>query len=278
MEYREFQAKNPLLSRYVKAYTSSMGLLEEAGSKLVTRTIPTYLTQLYFEFYGDLSERDSGGGRDRVNKGGYVNCGLGSWMDIYQLESTRKRRAVKNFKVDLYPHAMFEVFALSPGELAGVEYSIADVWGAAEASLLYEEMEAAPHGAAMVEVFERYLLQRLLKGSVQEEKMVPYLLGRHPSLHALSCETGYSERWLQKKYREFFGLSFKQLQSNKRFLQALDVVKRSVDRPELRLTALALDHGYFDQAHFIKEFRRFTGMTPSQFRKSPDLMGVDFFW
>lgn len=278
MKYREFQPENPVLSRYVKSYTSSIGTLEEAGSKLVTRAIPTYLTQIYFEFYGDLSERDSGRGRDRVKKGSYVNCGLGSWMDIYQLESTRKQRAVKNFKVDLYPHAMFEIFAISPGELAGVEYAIADVWGAAEASLLYEELEAAPHGAAMVEVFERYLLRRLLKGPAQGEMMVPYLLGHHPSLHALSSETGYSERWLQKKYRELFGLSFKQLQGNKRFLLALDAVKRSVGRPEPRLTALALDHGYFDQAHFIKEFRRFTGMTPSQYRKSPHLMGINFFW
>jgi AraC-like DNA-binding protein len=31
------------------------------------------------------------------------------------------------------------------------------------------------------------------------------------------------------------------------------------------LTGLAYDCGYFDQAHFIKEFRAFTGKTPSAY-------------
>jgi AraC-like DNA-binding protein len=213
-----------------------------------------------------------------VNKGSYVNCGLGSWMDIYQLESKRQQRRVKNFKVDFYPHAMFEIFAISPKELAGAEYSVTDVWGATDASLMVEELEASPNGKAMVDVFERYLLQRLLKGNVHNGMMEPHLLQYHTSLGALSRETGYSERWLQKKYRECFGLTFKQLQSNIRFLQALQALKRSVGRPEHRLTELALDHGYFDQAHFIKEFRRFTGMTPSKYRNVPHLTGVNFFW
>jgi AraC-like DNA-binding protein len=278
MEYRQFLPQNPVLTRYIKSYATSMGMLEEAQSKFITRAIPTYLTQFYFEFYGDLSERDGIQGRDRIAKGSYVNCGLGNWMDIYQLESPQKQRKVKNFKVDLYPHAMFEIFAISPWELEGAEYPVTDIWGAIDASLMYEELEASPHGRAMVDVFERYLLQRLLKGATQEEVMAPHLLQRHASLDALSRETGYSERWLQKKYREYFGLSFKQLQNNKRFLRALDALKRSVGQPEQRLTELALDHGYFDQAHFIKEFRRFTGMTPSQYRNAPHLSEVNFFW
>ncbi|HEV8069560.1 MAG TPA: helix-turn-helix domain-containing protein [Planctomycetaceae bacterium] len=35
---------------------------------------------------------------------------------------------------------------------------------------------------------------------------------------------------------------------------------------ETELTGLAHDCGYFDQAHFIKEFRAFTGKTPSDTR------------
>jgi AraC-like DNA-binding protein len=35
--------------------------------------------------------------------------------------------------------------------------------------------------------------------------------------------------------------------------------------PETDLTGLAYQCGYFDQAHFIKEFRAFTGKTPSEY-------------
>jgi len=41
-----------------------------------------------------------------------------------------------------------------------------------------------------------------------------------------------------------------------------------VGKDEKSLTALAYDFGYFDQSHFIKDFKLFTGKTPSGFFKS----------
>jgi AraC-like DNA-binding protein len=39
--------------------------------------------------------------------------------------------------------------------------------------------------------------------------------------------------------------------------------------PATNLTEAALTAGYFDQAHFIKDFRSFTGQSPQEFFKSP---------
>lgn len=278
MEYRQIQPQHPSLTRYIHSYTSSIGSIEEAESKYITRAFPSFLTHIYFEFHGGLSERDSGTGRSAINRGCLINCGIGSWMDIYQLESSVAKREIKNFKVDLYPHAIFEIFHVSPKELVGTEYSIEDLCGASETSRLYEKLEAAPNGMGMVEIFESYLLHRLLKGPGKIETMAPHLLRRYNNLRALSHKTGYSERWLQKKYREIFGLSFKQLQTNQRFLQTLSALNRSLDKPQVSLSELALAQGYFDQAHFIKEFRRFTGLTPSQYRNAAHLNRSNFFW
>jgi AraC-like DNA-binding protein len=37
------------------------------------------------------------------------------------------------------------------------------------------------------------------------------------------------------------------------------------------LTAMAYDYGYFDQSHFIKDFKSFTGRTPLQYFKTAAL-------
>lgn len=43
------------------------------------------------------------------------------------------------------------------------------------------------------------------------------------------------------------------------------VMQRAATAPSL--TALAQEAGYYDQAHFIREFRRYTGATPRQLLK-----------
>ena len=43
-----------------------------------------------------------------------------------------------------------------------------------------------------------------------------------------------------------------------------------------RLTSIAYDCGYYDQAHFIKEFKKFTGITPFDARASLSTNGEEF--
>lgn len=41
-----------------------------------------------------------------------------------------------------------------------------------------------------------------------------------------------------------------------------------------KLTDLAHDCGFYDQSHFINEFKEFTGMTPSDYRRAPNLTAI----
>ena len=45
----------------------------------------------------------------------------------------------------------------------------------------------------------------------------------------------------------------------------------------MSLTELAYDNGYFDQSHFIHDFRSMTGLTPKQFFNECDKPVSDFF-
>lgn len=222
-----------LLTPYIASYTYSVGCVREQEAKFITRAYPTVMTQLYFEFCGDLSEvKDSHGkfsfGKctDHTNttiyKRTYIKQGLGSWFDIYQLPSQHKSRPIKNLKVDLYPNTLYQLFQLSPQELVAEDLQLVDLIGATTSSLMLEEMETAVTGKEMVAIVERYFLNHLLHVdtkrslSLQAEPQLPSL---DDTLSHQAQRYNKSERWLQKRYAKVYGMSFKQMQSNQRFYQ-----------------------------------------------------------
>ena len=83
------------------------------------------------------------------------------------------------------------------------------------------------------------------------------------SLNELAKECNVSQRYLQKIFLERVGLRPKQFQRIVRFQKALEYLNA---KPAGRLTTIAHDAGYFDQSHFIREFKKFTGLRPSQYQ------------
>jgi AraC-like DNA-binding protein len=71
-----------------------------------------------------------------------------------------------------------------------------------------------------------------------------------------------SVRQLERKFQRVVGTSPKFFARTLRFAQAQRLLLLA---PETDLTQLAYRCGYFDQAHFIKEFKSFAGMTPSAY-------------
>ncbi|MBF0381960.1 MAG: helix-turn-helix transcriptional regulator [Magnetococcales bacterium] len=280
INYREVIPTAKHIVPYIQSYTYSLGVLHESNAKLITRTLPSVMTQIYFEFVGGLSEIETAGKRFEIAKRTYISCGLGSWMDIYQLKSNQQSRAIKNFKVELYPHALYEIFALSPLEIMNEDLTIADIFGLTTASLLYEEMESSANGEEMIKIFERYFTKIMLERDVEKNSLTTQLLKSSMSIKSLAKETGYSPRWLQKQYRDKFGISYKKIQNNRRFLDTIEGVNQRVlsGKNKINFLDLVYDANYYDQAHFIREFKKNTGMTPSNYlnQKYHDL--VNFFW
>lgn len=64
----------------------------------------------------------------------------------------------------------------------------------------------------------------------------------------------------EKRFRHIIGTSPKQFSQ---IIRLRNVINHH--SPEKNFTELALEAGYFDQAHFIKDFKAFTGFTPRKF-------------
>jgi AraC-like DNA-binding protein len=90
------------------------------------------------------------------------------------------------------------------------------------------------------------------------------------NINSLASRYGISSRYLQKLFVQYTGLTPKLYTKIHRFQNSLQLVGRK----DTTLTSIAHDCGYFDQSHFIREFKSFTGITPSVY--SPQNSPLNF--
>ena len=74
-----------------------------------------------------------------------------------------------------------------------------------------------------------------------------------------------SERRLQRLFSEYVGIGPKWVIQRYRLIEA---VERLTEGAELDSAALAQELGYFDQAHFIRDFRGIVGRPPADYARS----------
>jgi AraC-like DNA-binding protein len=86
--------------------------------------------------------------------------------------------------------------------------------------------------------------------------------GGDVAMDALAATAGVSSRWLERHFQNAVGVSPKRLARLVRFRRVLAALDAN---PADRGAAVALDHGYYDQAHFIADFRAFAGDAPRRF-------------
>ena len=116
-------------------------------------------------------------------------------------------------------------------------------------SALLDRLAGAPRPDAAVIACARHLAQT----------------GGRARLDQLAVRSGLGERQLERRFRDAIGLSPRLLASILRFRALFDALQAEQPAPWL---AAAIDTGYFDQAHMIRDFRRFAGQPPQAFQRS----------
>lgn len=123
------------------------------------------------------------------------------------------------------------------------------------------------HILRLVEGLDRFLLSQLAKHRRRQDHLiefsVEYLTQHNASadLDKLSSMLNVSQRYLQKLFVSRVGFSQKHFQKILRFQGVI----RQLQGYTSSLTDLAYANNFYDQSHFIREFREFTGFTPSHF-------------
>lgn len=74
-----------------------------------------------------------------------------------------------------------------------------------------------------------------------------------------------SKRRLEQRFKSEIGISPKLFQ---RTIRINNIMERLIQNPDTQLTQLAYDFNFYDQSHFISDFKQFTGCAPSKFIKA----------
>ncbi|GAB1544433.1 hypothetical protein NUACC21_71090 [Scytonema sp. NUACC21] len=156
-------------------------------------------------------------------------------------------------------------FALPSGELHNQIVSLDDLWSR-RAGELRDRLLETPTLETRFLVLERFLLARMAQRP-ERHPAVEFALREFqrspvPRVGAVTAQIGLSDRHFGQLFRNEVGLTPKVFCRVQRLRQVLYLL---AEKEHADWIDIALACGYFDQAHFIHDFRSFAGCTPTTY-------------
>lgn len=170
--------------------------------------------------------------------------------------------------VHFKPGGAFPFLGLPASELADTHVDLETLWGAS-AGRLRERLCEAETSAERFELLEKTLLNRFYSRTQQHYAVSAALemFGKNQAgqtIRDAANRTGLSQRRFIEVFKSQVGVAPKLYSRIQRFQQTRAVIKLN---PTPDWSAVALDLGYFDQSHFIREFQEFSGLSPTEYLK-----------
>jgi AraC-like DNA-binding protein len=166
----------------------------------------------------------------------------------------------------LSPVVAATVLGRPPTDLWNEPVSLHDLIGT-QADALIEQMAGTP-GHGRFALLQQWIERRLGSWDSSDwntQRLFDHVMWKAPArnLETLSRQLGWSTRGLRRVFTQYTGLSPKDVQLAGRHLEACALLRES---PEMDVTEIAGQAGFFDHAAFTHSFKRRLGMTPSEFR------------
>ncbi len=190
----------------------------------------------------------------------------GMWFNASQnLIHAKFSGQIERFGVRFFPGGIYALLGLnSESHKSDGDQAIEELSLPACDALFSDMLEADT--PSRIQLFERWLEDnaelRQLNGPVQE--LWPALLRFETDIPEDLAGHGISRRSFERQFRQQTGITPNKFKMLRRIKQARYLIKSN---PVLPLTDVAVQCGYFDQAHFNRHFRQLVGVTPGQYRE-----------
>lgn len=164
------------------------------------------------------------------------------------------------------PGGAFPFFKMPASELHNLHVSLEDLWGR-EAGLLRQRLLEARTPQMKFQVFEECLWAQAFR-PLERHRAVDCALGLFRNIHTapaiaeLADHIGISSRRFIRLFSNEVGLTPKLFARVRRFQQVLQQIRTGAD---FSWADMAASCGYFDQAHFIHDFKEFSGINPTSY-------------
>ncbi len=174
---------------------------------------------------------------------------------------------VNCFAIRFYPYGLSTILKIPLKNLENKETTITELFEEKAANELHQLIINAKDTTARIEIIETFLL-RLLNAKTTIDTIVKSTVeallesSGSSSIKSILNSEGSSRRQLERKFAKQIGMSPKQLAKVLRLQSALKLLLKQQDNS---FTKIAYEAEYYDQNHFIKDFKEFTGITPKEF-------------
>ena len=161
----------------------------------------------------------------------------------------------------------FAHFSSNPvNELFNLSISLEDLFEKSKVNEIEEKLTLALTDKQRIKITEDFLLTQLKDiqsdGLIIEAVRLIYQSQGTIRIKDLNEKLFISQSPFEKRFRKIVGISPKKFASIIRFNSVLDNLNKNKS-----LIEICYENNFFDQAHFIKDFKQFTGDTPENFKR-----------
>jgi AraC-like DNA-binding protein len=243
--YREIAPSAPL-----RAFVDKFWTLEHHGTPEPQRVVPDGHSELILNFEAPFEYLDASGWRrqPRIFFAGQIRGPL----------MLRPHAQARILGVRFTPHGAATVLAPPMHELTARFTALDEI-----SPTLHRDLDRALDAPHPIPTVEAALLRAaagrrndpLITAAVEQIARANGAV----NLESLAGDLNLSRRQFERRFQDVVGLSPKMFCGLRRFVQ----VFRVLDEPNPRWVETALACGYYDQAHLIRDVKRFSGETPA---------------
>jgi AraC-like DNA-binding protein len=246
------------LSPFIKHY-----LVLESHDGMVNRTLPDTSLVMSFRYKGHVR---------------FLGQGAAQELTSFTLSGLRKTDRLINYSSQtanilvIFRETAAHAFIKEPlHELFEDSVPLDNFTGYRQLDHIGEQLSVARNNVQRIAHIEAFLSARLYNR--QSDALITAALQKIQAakglikIKELAGALYISQDAFEKRFRRVVGVAPKQFAY---IVKMKEVVNRALQKRSF--SEIAFDAGYYDQPHFNKDFRLFTGQTPTEFMKAPSIM------